>query len=210
MGAEKPLQVIAVTSPGPDEGKSTTAANLAVALALSGSRTLLVDGDLRRPLQHRAFGLVQNPGLTDVLIRSVSPREAARPDVLESLDLLPSGSIPPNPSELLGSEGMQRLLGELRREYEYIVIDTPPTLPVTDAAVVATAADATILVVRSGMTEEVPMRRAIDQLRRVHARIAGIVLTGITQRNDYHYSYYTYPQAGAARPSLRSRILSRI
>jgi tyrosine-protein kinase Etk/Wzc len=205
VGAEKPLQFISVTSPGPGEGKSTTAANLAVALAQGGQHTLLIDGDLRRPLIHRAFGLVQEPGLTDVLVGSAVLREAIRPDVMPHLDVLPSGSIPPNPSELLGSATMQTLIGTLRRDYHYIIIDTPPTLPVTDASVVASSADAAILVVRSGDTEEVAAQRAADQLRRVHARIAGAVLNGVSTRHDQYYAtYYSYRRDAGTRRGLRS------
>jgi capsular exopolysaccharide synthesis family protein len=202
VGAERPLQLISVTSPGPGEGKSTTACNLAVALAQSGQRTLLVDGDLRRPQVHRAFSLVQEPGLTDVLVNRVSAREAIRPDVQPHLDVLPSGPTPPNPSELLGSHAMHALIGELRRTYEYIVVDTPPTLPVTDAAVVASSADGAIMVLRSGDTEEVPAQRALEQLKRVHARIAGVVLNGVNQQKDQYYTYYSYretPRRSAGR-----------
>lgn len=200
VGAEKPLQFITVTSPGPGEGKSTTAANLAVALAQGGQRTLLIDGDLRRPLVHRAFALVQEPGLTDVLVGHATAREAVRPEVLPNLDVLPSGAIPPNPSELLGSAAMQTLVGGLRHDYHYIIIDTPPTLPVTDASVVASSADAAILVVRSGDTEEVAAQRALEQLRRVHARVAGAVLNGVSARHDHYYaSYYSYRRQGRRR-----------
>ena len=206
VGAEKPLQFIAVTSPGPREGKSTTAINLALTLAQSGRRTILVDGDLRRSTIHRAFGLVQEPGLTDVLIGGVSTAEGIRPEVAEKLDLLPSGSTPPNPSELLGSSAMDALIKELRHDYEYVIVDTPPTLPVTDAAVVASNADATILVVRSGDTEETAAQRALDQLRRVRARIAGAVLNAVSPKKDPQYSYYSYSYRRS--PPSRSRIRS--
>lgn len=205
VGAEKPLQYISVTSPGPGEGKSTTAANLAVALAQGGQHTLLIDGDLRRPLVHRAFALVQEPGLTDVLVGHAAAREAVRPEVLPNLDVLPSGAVPPNPSELLGSAAMQTLVGGLRHDYHYIIIDTPPTLPVTDASVVASSADAAILVFRSGDTEEVAAQRALEQLRRVHARIAGAVLNGVSGRHDHLYaSYYSYRRDQGPRRGLRS------
>ncbi len=209
VGAEKPLQFIAVTSPGPGEGKSTTAANLAGALAQGGQRTLLIDGDLRRPLVHQAFALVQEPGLTDVLVGRATAREAVRPEVLPNLDVLPSGAIPPNPSELLGSAAMQMLVAGLRHDYHYIIMDTPPALPVTDASVVASGADAAILVFRSGDTEEVAAQRALEQLRRVHARVAGAVLNGVSGRHDHYYaSYYSYRRAGLRRGgrSLRSLI----
>ena len=208
VGAEKPLQFIAVTSPGPREGKSTTAINLALTLAQSGRRTILVDGDLRRSTIHRAFGLVQEPGLTDILIGGVSTAEGIRPEVAEKLDLLPSGSTPPNPSELLGSSAMDALIKELRHDYEYVIVDTPPTLPVTDAAVVASNADATILVVRSGDTEETAAQRALDQLRRVRARIAGAVLNAVSPKKDPQYSYYSYSYRRS--PPSRSRIRSAV
>ncbi len=202
VGAEKPLQFMSVTSPGPGEGKSTTAVNLAAALAHGGQRTLLIDGDLRRPLIHRAFALVQEPGLTDVLVGRATAREAVRPEVAPGLDVLPSGSIPPNPSELLGSGAMHSLIGDLRRDYHYIIMDTPPTLPVTDASVVASSADAAILVLKSGDTEETAAQRALEQLRRVHARIAGAVLNGVSSRHDRYYTYYSYRQEPRRRRGL--------
>jgi hypothetical protein len=124
-------------------------------------------------LLHRAFGLVQDPGLTDVLIGLASAREAIRPDVLERLDVLPAGSSPPNPSELLGSDAMHGLVGEVRRTYDYIVVDTPPVLPVTDATVVSTIADATILTVRSGETEATSARPRSAQAGRCPDRGGG-------------------------------------
>lgn len=204
VGAEKPLQYIAVTSPGPQEGKSTTAVNLAVTLAQAGRRTIIIDGDLRRPTTHRAFGLMQEPGLTDVLIGGVTAAEAIRTDVAQELDLLPAGSTPPNPSELLGSSAMGALIAELRHDYEYMIIDTPPTIPVTDAAVVASNADATILVLRSGDTEEHAAQRALDQLRRVNARIAGAVLNGVSHKKDPQYTYYSYRREPPTRSRLRA------
>ncbi len=204
VGAEKPLQFMSVTSPGPGEGKSTTAANLAVALAQGGQHTLLIDGDLRRPLMHQAFGIVQEPGLTDVLVGRAMAREVIRPEVTPGLDLLPSGAVAPNPSELLGSSAMHALIGALRRDYHYIIIDTPPTLPVTDASVVASSADAAILVLKSGDTEEVAAQRAMEQLHRVHARIAGAVLNGVSARHDHYYTYYSYRRDPTRRRGLRA------
>ncbi len=202
VGAEKTLQYIAITSPSPGEGKSTIASNLAATLGMGGNKTLLIDGDLRRPLLHHAFGLVQEPGLTDVLIGRADSKEAIRPGVAQNLDLLPSGPTPPNPSELLGSDSMHALINELRREYDYIIFDTPPVLPVTDAAVISSNSDATIMVIRAGSTEEQAAQRALAQLKRVHARLAGAVLNDVSQKHDrYYYSYDSY----RSEPPSRSR-----
>jgi tyrosine-protein kinase Etk/Wzc len=206
---ERALRLICVTSPGPGEGKSTTAANLAITLAQQGSHTLLVDADLRRPLVHRAFNLVQEPGLTDILVGVATLREAARPNVVLNLDVLPAGAIPPNPSELLGSAAMHRLLEELRAEYDTVIFDSPPTLAVTDATVLGASSDAVILVLRAGETEEAAAQRAIEQLRRVQARVAGAVLNGV-ERNGDRYYYYDY-RGGRQSPrgpiaNLRYRI----
>jgi len=187
---QRALQTICLTSAGPGEGKSTTAANLAITLAQQGSHTLLVDADLRRPHVHRAFNLVQEPGLTDVLIGASTAREAIRPNVIKGLDILPGGALPPNPSELLGSEAMHRLLGELRGQYDTIVFDTPPALAVTDATVLGTNADAVILVIRVGETEEPAAQRALEAFRRVQARVAGAVLNGVEKTRDRYYYYY--------------------
>jgi len=206
---ERALRLICVTSPGPGEGKSTTAANLAITLAQQGTKTLLVDGDLRRPLVHKAFNLVQEPGLTDILVGTASLREAARPNVVPNLDVLPAGAQPPNPSELLGSAAMHRLLEQLRADYETVIFDSPPTLAVTDATVLGASMDAVILVLRAGETEEVAGRRAVEQLRRVQARVAGAVLNGVERNGDrYYYYYYSGGRRASRGPlaSLRSRI----
>lgn len=218
VGAERPLQLIVVSSPGPGEGKTTTAANLALTLANAGSRTALIDGDLRRPQQHRAFKIVQDPGLTDVLVGDAKLGEVIRPDLADNLDVIPAGKIPPNPSELLGSDAMRRVLDDLRRDYEYIIMDSPPLLPVTDAVVAAAASDATVVVLRSGETEEIAALRAFEQLDRVKARVAGVVLNGLTARFDQHYAYYTYrgyrdrgrsKRSGLSGLGKRSRSLTR-
>ncbi len=210
---QRHLKLIVVTSPGPGEGKSTTAANLAITLAQQGAPTLLVDADLRRPLVHRAFNLVQEPGLTDVLVGKALLREAIRPNVVPKLDVLPAGALPPNPSELLGSEPMKRMLEQLRGQYETIIFDSPPTLAVTDATVLGAEADAVILVVRAGETEEVAAQRAVAQLRRVEARVAGTVLNGLQKRRDRYYNYYAYYRGdrrsdSGALAGIRDRISS--
>jgi len=206
---ERALRLICVTSPGPGEGKSTTAANLAITLAQQGAHTLLVDADLRRPLVHRAFNLVQEPGLTDILVGTAMLREAVRPNVVPNLDVLPAGALPPNPSELLGSAAMHRLLDDLRAEYDTVIFDSPPALAVTDATVLGASSDAVILVLRAGETEEHAAQQAVEQLRRVHARVAGAVLNGVAMNGDKYYYYYKSDgrrgNAGALS-ALRSRL----
>ena len=187
---QRALQLIAITSPGPSEGKSTTAANLAITLAQQGSHTLLVDADLRRPQVHRAFNLVQEPGLTDILVGAATLREAVRPNVIKNLDVLPGGALPPNPSELLGSEATHRVLADLRTQYDTIIFDTPPALAVTDATVLGTSADGVIIVLRAGETQEAAAQRAVEVFRRVQARVAGCVLNGVEKSRDRYYQYY--------------------
>ncbi len=204
------LQLICVTSPGPAEGKSTTAANLAITLAQQGARTLLVDADLRRPLVHKVFNLVQEPGLTDVLVGSAALREAVRPNVIANLDVLPGGALPPNPSELLGSEAMHRLLEQLRAQYASVIFDTPPALAVTDATVLGASADAVILVLRVGETEEAAAQRAVEMFRRVQARVAGTVLNGVEKQRDRYYQYYYgrgEPSSGNPLAMLRRKVM---
>ena len=209
---QRQLQVLCITSPGPGEGKSTTAANLAITLAQQGSSTLLVDADLRRPLVHKAFNLVQEPGLTDVLVGGAQLREAVRPNVIPKLDVLPAGALPPNPSELLGSDAMRRLVEQLRGQYDLILFDSPPTLAVTDATVLGASADAVILVLRSGDTEEIAAQRSLEQLRRVQARVAGVVLNGVEKDRNRYYNYYYYRQGDGDRrrgplANLKKRLL---
>ena len=203
---ERTLQIICVTSPGPGEGKSTTAANLAITLAQQGARTLLVDADLRRPIVHKAFNLVQEPGLTDILVGASTLREAVRPNVIPNLDVLPGGALPPNPSELLGSEAMRRLLAELRTQYASVVFDTPPTLAVTDATVLGASADGVILVLRAGETDELAAQRAVEVFRRVQARIAGSVLNAVEKQRVRYYHYSNYRSGAAERGAWRRRL----
>jgi len=212
VAAERPIQLLAITSPGPGEGKSTTTVNLAVALSQSASKVLLVDGDLRRPVVHRTFQLIVEPGLTDILVGKATIRETVRADVAPNLDVLPAGPRPPNPSELLGSNAMQKFIAAVRRDYEYIVVDTPPTLPVTDSTVIGASADAMIVVLKSGETEEQAAQRTLAQLRRVHTRIAGVVLNGVSRKHEQYYSYYSYGGSTGSRKersggkSIRSRL----
>lgn len=192
VDVDDPMGVIAVTSSGAAEGKSGVSANLAVAFAEAGHRVLLIDADLRRPSIADYFGLEGSVGLTNILAGQVD-----RADVIQewghgrSLAILASGSVPPNPSELLGSVRMRDLLGKLRAEYDMIVIDTPPLLPVTDAAVVSVKADGVIVVARYGWTKKPAMARAVNALRSVDAKVVGAVINRAPAKGRRDgYSYY--------------------
>ena len=190
---EKPIRTLIFSSPGPNEGKSTTSINLAVMLAQQKKRVLLIDADVRRPALHRAMDILREPGLTNLLIGDAEIREAVRPNVMPNLDVLPSGPFPPNPSELLNSKKMQQLLRHFEGSYNHILIDSPPILAVTDSAILATHTDGMILVLRSGETEQRAAERAVDQVRRVGVRVFGAVLNEVsstTVEESYYMQYY--------------------
>ena len=188
-----PPKVIMVTSARPQEGKTTTSINTAIVLAQKGVRVLLVDGDLRRPSVHKTLGMGPRSGLSNVLTGSatVDQTVTASP-VLPNLFILPAGTPPPNPAELLASTNMRDLLAELREQYDHIIIDTPPTLSVTDAVVLSPRADATILVIRSGQTTKQALRRARDILMQVNAHVAGVLLNAVDLTSPDYYYYYEY------------------
>ena len=188
-----PPKVVMVTSARPQEGKTTTSINTAIVLAQKGTRVLLVDADLRRPSVHKTLGMGPRSGLSNVLTGSATLQQTvvASP-VLPNLFVLPAGSPPPNPAELLASSNMRDLLAELREQYDHIVIDTPPTLSVTDAVVLSPRADATILVIRSGQTTKQALRRSRDILMQVNAHVAGVLLNAVDLTSPDYYYYYEY------------------
>ncbi|MGH9512491.1 MAG: GumC family protein [Terriglobales bacterium] len=186
-----PPKIILVTSALPREGKTTTSINCAIVLAQKGSRVLLIDADLRRPSVHKTLGVSSKAGLTNILTGSANLQQAtARSPLVPGLFVLPAGTPPPNPAELLSSARMGEILAELRDQYDHVVIDTPPTLPVTDAVVMATRADTVILVARAGSTTKHALRQARDILMRVNARVSGILLNAVNLDSPDHYSYY--------------------
>jgi polysaccharide biosynthesis transport protein len=188
-----PPKVIMVTSARPQEGKTTTSINTAIVLAQKGVRVLLVDADLRRPSIHKALGMGPRSGLSNVLTGSATVQQtiSASP-ILPNLFIMPAGTPPPNPAELLASSNMRDLVAELREQYDHIVIDTPPTLSVTDAVVLSPRADATILVIRSGQTTKQALRRARDILTQVNAHVAGVLLNAVDLTSPDYYYYYEY------------------
>ena len=188
-----PPKVIMVTSARPQEGKTTTSINTAIVLAQKGVRVLLVDADLRRPSIHKTLGMGPRSGLSNVLTGSATLQQTiVTSPILPNLFIMPAGTPPPNPAELLASSNMRDLLAELRGLYDHIVIDTPPTLSVTDAVVLSPRADATILVIRSGQTTKQALRRARDILMKVNAHVAGVLLNAVDLTSPDYYYYYEY------------------
>jgi succinoglycan biosynthesis transport protein ExoP len=188
-----PPKTILVTSALPQEGKTTTSINTAIVLAQKGTRVLLIDADLRRPSIHKTLGMGPRTGLSNVLTGNATLQQATvRSSILPSLFVLPAGTPPPNPAELLASSHMKDALAELREQYDHIVVDTPPTLSVTDAVVMSTRADAVVLVIRSGQTTKQALRRARDLLMQVNARVAGVLLNAVDLTSPDYYYYYEY------------------
>jgi exopolysaccharide transport family protein len=188
-----PPKVIMVTSARPQEGKTTTSINTAIVLAQKGVRVLLIDADLRRPSVHKTLGMGPRSGLSNVLTGSATAQQTITISaILPNLFIMPAGTPPPNPAELLASLNMRTLIAELRGQYDHIVIDTPPTLSVTDAVVLSPSADATILVIRSGQTTKQALRRARDVLMQVNAHVAGVLLNAVDLTSPDYYYYYEY------------------
>ncbi len=188
-----PPKVIMVTSARPQEGKTTTSINTAIVLAQKGVRVLLIDADLRRPSVHKTLGMGPRSGLSNVLTGSATLQQTITVSpILPNLFIMPAGTPPPNPAELLASSNMRDLITELREGYDHIVIDTPPTLSVTDAVVLSPRADATILVIRSGQTTKQALRRARDILMQVNAHVAGVLLNAVDLTSPDYYYYYEY------------------
>ncbi len=186
---DQELKTIVVTSAGPAEGKSTTAANLAVVMAHNGQQVLLVDADLRKPTSHYTFGMINTRGLTNVLTKQETLEEAVRQTKIENLSLLTCGPIPPNPAELLNSKMMERVLEMAGTEYDIVIIDTPPVMVVTDAQILANKCDGVILVVSSGKTEREQAIKTKEQLQKVKARLLGVVLNNKDTKDGQYYYY---------------------
>lgn len=199
---------IVITSPSPGEGKSLTAANLAVTMGQQGRSVLLLDADMRRPVQHRQFEVSQSPGLSECLLADELLEEAIQPTDLEGLYVLAAGQTAPNPAELLDSARMDRLLAALRARFEAVIIDSPPVLAVTDSAVLVPKTDGVILVVRAEKTDKDAIALAIQQLRQVDADLLGIVVNDAKAEGSYQSFYREY--YGDAKPTGWRRLLARL
>jgi capsular exopolysaccharide synthesis family protein len=205
MDIDNPPRIIVVTSPLPGDGKSTVAMNLAAALSMSDRRVVLIDGDLRRPVLAESFGLIEGLGLTDVLIGSVQFEEVVQQvGGLSNLSVLAAGRVPPNPSEMLGSKAMRRLLERLAEDYT-VIVDAPPLLPVTDAAVLTASADGALVVVSAGQTLDTQLRDALTNLQAVNGHTLGVVLNRISPKSS-NAGYYSgdYAPREAERPERQA------
>ena len=200
MGVEQRVQVIQVTSSISAEGKSTTVSNLGVAFASSGLRVAIVDFDLRRPVQHEVFGFDNATGFTSVLLGRSELASALHgvTGTPGALAVLTSGPVPPNPAELLGTDRVANLIGELRAQFDVVLIDTPPVLPVTDALVVSRSVDALLLVATAGVTTGRQLHRALEILRQIDAPVIGTVLNRAGGTGGYGYGYGYAPYGAAA------------
>jgi capsular exopolysaccharide synthesis family protein len=185
------MRSIMVTSTAPSEGKTVVSSNLADALAQAEQRTLIIDGDMRRPRVHEVFEMAQEPGLSNVLIGAVDVRSAIRQTGNPFLSVLPAGHIPPNPAELLGSKKYQRLIEELAKDYDWIIVDAPPVMAVTDAAVVSNGVTGVVFVVGAEMTPRRTAQTALEQLTGARAKVIGAVLNRVNvHRHSYYYAQY--------------------
>lgn len=191
--AGKELQTIALTSCTPNEGKSTTIANLAVVLTQAGKSVLLIDCDMRNPTVHKNFNLSNKVGLSSCISMGTALSDAVQKTSIEGLYALTAGVIPPNPSELLGSEQMRELLQEAREIYDYVLIDLPPVLPVADALVLGAMVDGVVMVIDSGEVKVDMARDVKKQLQHAGADILGVVLNKVrSEHHGYGYGYYYY------------------
>lgn len=187
---DKNMKTIVITSPEPSDGKSTTAANLAIVLAQQGKPVLLVDADLRKPTVHFAFNASNINGLTSILAKRISFDDAIVKTFVPNLSILTSGTIPPNPSELLASNAMETLVDELTPMFEYIIFDTPPILAVADAQIIANKCDGAVMVVASGKTQKDRAIKAKELLEKAKAKLLGVVINGVeSKKKDYYHQY---------------------
>lgn len=196
------LKSIVVTSAAAGDGKSTVSTNLAAAFAQQGMRVVIVDCDLRRGRLHAGFGVSRSPGLTELMVGAVTFENAIRPTEVDNLFVLSAGKLPPNPSEILGSDAARAIFARLVSSFDLVIMDTPPVLAATDAAILGSIADGVVLVVRMGVTDRRAARRSLDRLQAVGSRVLGTVLNDpqeiLGHSEDYYYYQYRYSTLPAA------------
>jgi capsular exopolysaccharide synthesis family protein len=188
---DEEIKSIVVTSSGPGEGKSTTMANLAIAMAQSGKKVVLMDCDFRKPTIHKKFGLPNSQGLINILAQDRKFEEIIITTDVNNLYVIPSGPVPPNPSELLGTKKMKALLTELTRIFDMVLIDAPPVLAVTDAQILSTIVNGTIIVSAYGKSDKHALLKAKENIEKVGGKILGVVINKVPeQANGYYGKYY--------------------
>lgn len=188
--AGEQVKTLVITSSGAGEGKSTTAANLAVVFATSGQRVLLVDADMRKPTVHKTFKLNNAVGLSTVLTKQTVEAEALQSTMVDNLFVMTSGPKPPNPSELLGEASTTAVMADLRQQFDVVLFDMPPVVAVTDAQIMAAKADGTLIVVREQVTKKDSLRKAKSLLEMADANVLGVIYKG--SKNAYDEGYYYY------------------
>ncbi|MCM3749157.1 CpsD/CapB family tyrosine-protein kinase [Paenibacillus pasadenensis] len=189
---DEAIQVIMVASANPGEGKSTTASNLAVTYAQEGKKVLLIDADLRKPSVFKVFNVSNRVGLSTVVSGQCRTEDAIQDTDVDNLFVLPSGPVPPNPSELLASQSMKAALEDFKASYDIVIFDTPPVLAVTDSLIVSAMCQGVLLVVHAGKVKSELVRKAKTNLEHVNARILGVVLNNTKSSKGDKYNYYYY------------------
>ena len=204
-------KLIVVTSAMPGEGKSTISANLGLVAAQDNRKVLLIDGDMRRPSQHKVFAIGEHRrGLSMVLLGNMTPEEAIYKDVKPGLDLLPVGLIPPNPSEMINSRAMRELIGKMEKQYDVIIMDVPPVNAVTDALVLSDITAGLVFVIREKFSDHREIAKALTAIEYTHANLLGFVLSGVEMSNRsyyqrrYYHRYYGRYYAGYRHRSVDS------
>lgn len=188
---DKELKTLLFTSSSPGEGKSTSAANMAIVFAQEGKKVLLIDADMRKPTMHYTFHTTNTTGLSSLLAKQSTIEDVTKDTDIEGLYLITCGPIPPNPAELIGSNSMDMLIGELSSRYDLVVFDAPPLLSVADAQILSNKCDGTILVINSGVTEKENAIKAKEALVSAKATILGILMNNFVLGKDhYYYQYY--------------------
>ena len=196
--ADKKIKSLLVSSPQPGEGKSTTTANLAIAFAQLRKRTIVIDADLRKPVQHNVFDHPRGPGLAEYLIGEIEDLSTIiHATKVENLFIITAGGLPPNPSELLGSDRMSNLVDRLESEWDMVLFDSPPIVAVTDSSMISSEIDALLMVVKAGQTDRSAVDRALDTISNVKSPLIGAILNGanpetLAGKYSYYYSYYNY------------------
>lgn len=207
VSLERPLRTILVTSPVAGAGKSTTAANLAATLAQGGSKVVLVSADLRRPSVHKTFNLSNSKGIVDVLDPGVSLGSVLQRPAISNLRFLATGGLPPNPTEILGSDRFNLILGQLRDLADYVIIDAPPVLGLGDSSALASKVDGILMVIRTGAVTKRELSHSTDQLRKAGGTVAGCVLNAVEAEDGYgyyyHYYYSQYQDSGNGEKSIK-------